>query len=71
LRLHHEDDASSYTAKLTVQLFFLLSSINRVIICVLQTLPVVDVQLAFALSKQWRLPASAAYLHQAPVGGCA
>jgi hypothetical protein len=53
-----------------VQLFFLLSSINRVIICVLQTLPVVDVQLVFALSKQWRLPASAVYLRQVLAGGC-
>jgi hypothetical protein len=41
------------------------------IICVLQTLPVVDVQLVFALSKQRRLPASVVCLHQVPVGGCA
>jgi hypothetical protein len=40
------------------------------IICVLLILPVVDVQLAFALSKQRRLPASVACLPQAPVGGC-
>jgi hypothetical protein len=56
---------------MSVQLLFLSFSINRVIICVLQTLPVAGVQPVFEPSKQWRLPASAVYLRQALAEGCA